>query len=238
MRTLIIPCAGQSTRFNTELPKWLLEHPSGKTMVYESIQGLPLDTFDRIIIVALKKHLNDELRNKIFDEFEGYKKFSLFELGEDTKSASDTVSQTIESLNIEGSIFIKDSDDYFYVDSVEPNQICTYSLNDCKNITPGNKSYIKKNSNDEVLTIVEKKVISSDFCCGMYSFKDAKEFVRVYNSIEQDDEIYISHVIFKMLLNGDSFSSKSTENFLDWGTQDDWDMFLKNYIFIYTNTNK
>ena len=235
MRTLIIPCAGQSTRFNTDLPKWLLDHPSGKTMVYESIQGLPLDSFDVIVITCLSKHLTDDLRDRLCDEFAEIDGFMMLELEEDTKSASDTVSQTIETMNLEGSIFIKDSDDYFYIEKINPNEICTYSLNDCKNITPGNKSYIKKNSNGEVLTIVEKKVISSDFCCGMYSFKDAREFVNVYKSIKEDGEIYISHVIFKMLLNGESFYSTPTSNFLDWGTQEDWDMFLKNYIFIYTN---
>ena len=68
MRTLIIPCAGKSSRFTTKLPKWLLEHPSGNLMVFESLLGLPLDTFDRIIIVALKRHLTEELK-----DLEGYK---------------------------------------------------------------------------------------------------------------------------------------------------------------------
>ena len=72
MRTLIIPCAGKSSRFTTELPKWLLEHPSGNLMVFESIQGLPLSTFDRIIIVALKRHLTQFERNMraIWKQFE------------------------------------------------------------------------------------------------------------------------------------------------------------------------
>jgi bifunctional N-acetylglucosamine-1-phosphate-uridyltransferase/glucosamine-1-phosphate-acetyltransferase GlmU-like protein len=228
MRTLIIPCAGQSSRFTTKLPKWLLDHPSGKTMVYESIQGLPLDSFDEVIIVALKKHLTEELTTRIYKEFSEYK-FTLLPLDEDTESASDTISKCVETLDIMGSIFIKDSDDYFKVDKVEPNEICTYSLNDCKNITPGNKSYIKMNEHGEVLTIVEKNVISSDFCCGLYSFEDAKEFVKTYKSIQQEGEVYVSHVIFQMLLNSHRFHNRSTEDYIDWGTQEDWDKFLKEY---------
>jgi len=234
MRTLIIPCAGKSTRFTTKIPKWLLTHPSGKTMVYESIQGLPLDTFDKIIIVALKRHLTEKFTVRIFKEFSKYN-FSLVTLDNDTKSASDTISQCVESLDIKGSIFIKDSDDYFKVDKVEPNEICTYSLNDCKNITPGNKSYIKMNEHGEVLTIVEKNVISADFCCGLYSFEDAKEFVKTYKSIQQESEIYVSHVIFQMLLNGNRFYNRNTKDYIDWGTQKDWDIFLKNNIYINTN---
>lgn len=229
MRTLIIPCAGQSSRFTTELPKWLLEHPSGKTMVYEAVQGLPLHTFDMIVITALHRHLTDELRDRICEEFSEYDGFLMLELENDTQSASDTISQTIETLNIEGSIFIKDSDDYFYIDSIEPNEICTYSLNDCKNITPGNKSYIKMNEHGEVLTIVEKNVISADFCCGLYSFDDAQEFVSTYKSIEQESEIYVSHVIFQMILNNKKFMNSSVKNYIDWGTQKDWDVFIKNY---------
>lgn len=227
MRTLIIPCAGQSSRFTTKLPKWLLDHPSGKTMVYEAIQGLPLDSFDEIIIVALKRHLNESLTARIFNEFKDLP-FQLLPLDEDTKSASDTISQCIEILDIKGEIYIKDSDDYFEVGTINPNEICTYSLNDCKNITPGNKSYVKVNDHGEVLTIVEKNVISADFCCGLYTFKDAKEFAETYKTIKQDGEIYVSHVIYQMLLNGNRFNHRSVQNFIDWGTQEDWDFFKKN----------
>lgn len=226
MRTLIIPCAGQSSRFTTKLPKWLLDHPSGKTMVYEAIQGLPLYMFDEIIIVALNKHLNKELTERIFKEFEEYN-FKLLTLDSDTKSASDTISQCIELLNIKDEIYIKDSDDYFEISDINPNEICTYSLNDCKNITPGNKSYVKVNEHGEVLTIVEKNVISADFCCGLYSFYDAEEFVRSFKSIQMDGEVYVSHVIYQMLLHGHRFYNRQTENYVDWGTQEDWDKFLK-----------
>lgn len=228
MRTLIIPCAGQSSRFTTQLPKWLLDHPSGKTMVYESIQGLPLTTFDEIIIVALKRHLNEELTQRLFSEFKDLP-FQLLPLDSDTKSASETISKCIEILDIKGSIFIKDSDDYFEIQEINTNEVCTYSLNDCKNITPGNKSYVKINDHGEVLTIVEKNVISSDFCCGLYSFKDSNEFVKTYKSIQMDGEVYVSHVIYQMLLNNHRFYNRSTKKYIDWGTQEDWNVFKQNY---------
>ena len=228
MRTLIIPCSGQSSRYSTQLPKWLLTHPTGKTMVYEAIQGLPMDTFDLVIIVALKKHLTEELTAIIFEEFQKYN-FKLLILDNDTESASDTVSQCIEKLDINGEIFIKDSDVYFYTDIVNSNEICTYSLNDCTNITPGNKSYIKMKKDGKVLTIIEKNVISANFCCGLYSFSDAKEFVKTYKSIKQENEIYVSHVIFKMILNGKSFVNSSVKNYIDWGTEIDWNTFKKTY---------
>ena len=65
MRTLIIPCAGQSTRYKTKRPKYFLNHPSGDLMCFESIKGLPLDTFDKIIMVTLQKYLTDDVKQEI-----------------------------------------------------------------------------------------------------------------------------------------------------------------------------
>jgi hypothetical protein len=52
--TLIIPVAGQSTRFPNLRPKWLLTMPDGKLMVEKSIEKLEISKFDRILFVCLK----------------------------------------------------------------------------------------------------------------------------------------------------------------------------------------
>jgi bifunctional N-acetylglucosamine-1-phosphate-uridyltransferase/glucosamine-1-phosphate-acetyltransferase GlmU-like protein len=231
MRTLIIPCAGKSTRYNSDVPKYLLRHPSGNMMVYESIQGLELTFFDDIYIIVLEEHMINNNLNDIKKQFKEYTNFNIFILDKQTSSASETVYRLLKEKNIKGEIYIKDSDCYFEVKDLEPNIVCTYSLNDAVNITPGNKSYVRKNKNDEVLTIIEKNVISSNFCCGLYSFKNTEYFIRtfedLYNKIE--GEIYISHIIYKMLLDDDTFYVKKTKNFIDWGTQKDWDIFNQYY---------
>lgn len=226
MRTLIIPCAGQSTRYKTKRPKYFLNHPSGDLMCFESIKGLPLDTFDKIIMVTLEKYLTDDVKQEIENNTKHFDNFELVILQEDTNSASDTVSQTIKKVGIEGEIYIKDADDYFDVNELNPNQVCVFSLNETKNITPGNKSYVKKTDNNQILNIVEKKVISSDFCCGLYSFESAKDFVNTYKKIEMVGEVYISHVIYQMLLDGKQFYSNQVSNYIDWGTQDDWNKYI------------
>jgi len=230
MRTLIIPCAGQSTRYLTDIPKYLLTHPSGKMMLYESIQGLPMDDFDSIKIVVLKKHLTNVILSNIYLEFDEYKNVDVLILNNPTSSASETVSKCIKSYGITGGIHIKDVDDYFEINEIKPNQVATISLDNVKNITPSNKSYVRSHNSGEILSIIEKKVISSDFCSGLHSFSSADEFVKTYEELEQiDGEIYISHVIYKMLLNGKRFTINEAQNFIDWGTQCDWDLFIKNY---------
>lgn len=226
MRTLIIPCAGQSTRYKTKRPKYFLNHPSGDLMCFESIKGLPLDTFDKIIMVTLEKYLTDDVKQEIENNTKHFDNFELVVLQQDTNSASDTISQTIKKVGIEGEIYIKDADDYFDVNELNPNQVCVFSLNETKNITPGNKSYVKKTDNNQILNIVEKKVISSDFCCGLYSFESAKDFVSTYKKIQMVGEVYISHVIYQMLLDGKQFYSNQVSNYIDWGTQDDWNKYI------------
>ena len=49
MKTLIVPMAGQSSRFPNTRPKWMLTHPAtNRFMVTESISGINLDFFDKI----------------------------------------------------------------------------------------------------------------------------------------------------------------------------------------------
>tara|TARA_B110000211_G_scaffold83693_1_gene97957 strand:- start:2116 stop:2811 length:696 start_codon:yes stop_codon:yes gene_type:complete len=226
MRTLIIPCAGQSTRYNTIRPKYFVNHPSGNLMCFESIKGLPLDSFDKIVLITLKKYIEQEnVYHEITQNFKIFNNFELVILDKNTTSSAETITKAIEKLNIKGEIYLKDADDYFDVNEVNPNEVCVFSLNDTKNITPGNKSYVKKTDNNQILNIVEKKVISSDFCCGLYSFESAEDFVNTFKKIQMVGEVYISHVIYQMLLDGKQFYSNQVTNFIDWGTQEDWDKY-------------
>ena len=48
---LIVPIAGKSSRYPNVKPKWMLEHPNGKFMAIQSIAGLDLLKFNRIIFM-------------------------------------------------------------------------------------------------------------------------------------------------------------------------------------------
>lgn len=56
MNTLIIPCAGKSSRFPNMKPKYMLTHPDGKLMVEKAMEGINPEVFDRIIITIVKPH--------------------------------------------------------------------------------------------------------------------------------------------------------------------------------------
>ena len=177
-------------------------------------------------MITLKKYIEQEnVYHEITQNFKIFNNFELVILDKNTTSSAETITKAIEKLNIKGEIYLKDADDYFDVNEVNPNEVCVFSLNDTKNITPGNKSYVKKTDNNQILNIVEKKVISSDFCCGLYSFESAEDFVNTFKKIQMVGEVYISHVIYQMLLDGKQFYSNQVTNFIDWGTQEDWDKY-------------
>ena len=118
MATLIVPMAGRSSRYPDLRPKWMLSHPMSNTfMGIAAIQGLNLDFFDKIYWVTLQSYQDKyQFDQGYFEELDqvGLKeKSEIVLLEEETSSQSETVCEVIKKKNIEGFIFIKDSDGYY-----------------------------------------------------------------------------------------------------------------------------
>ncbi len=242
MKNLIVPMAGKSSRFPGMRPKWMLTHPmTNRFMVTEAILGLNLDFFDSIYFIFLQEHEEKYHFLKGFKEEIAQCKLSekskyVF-LKDQTFSQSETVYVAIKKENIEGFIFIKDSDGYYecQIDSTN-NQIAFFDLNQMDDINARTKSYIEMDINGIVTNIVEKKVISSTFSAGGYGFENALEFCSFYESLKDlDGECYISNVIFEMILSGLRFNGVSTSNFKDWGTIDAWNSYKSQYKCLFVD---
>lgn len=242
MKNLIVPMGGRSSRFPGMRPKWMLTHPmTNRFMVTESILGINLDFFDRIYFIFLQEHEDKYKFHMGFaDELEecglGGKSEIIF-LEEQTSSQSETVYNAIKKNNIDGFIFIKDSDGYYEcnVDCAD-NQIAFFDLNDMDNINARTKSYIELDVNCIVTNIVEKQVISSTFSVGGYGFASASKFCETFDSIKNlDGECYVSNVIFEMILSGSKFEGLPTRNFKDWGTIDAWNAYKSQYKCLFVD---
>ena len=238
MFTLMLPCAGSSSRYPNMRPKWSLTHPNGRLMITQGISGIDFSNFDSICMAVLKTDLEKyKLRDAIYDSFKEFDlDFKLLELDEPTTSQSETVSLMIDMLDIKGSIFIKDCDDYFSVEEVEPDTVCVYSLQKLDEVIAKNKSYVDVDNNGYVKTIVEKRVISELFCCGGYSFSDANLFSDTFKKLQKDaknGEIYVSHIIYQQLLDGYNFKIKQVDDYCDWGTIKDWNTYRSQYKTIF-----
>lgn len=236
---LLVPMAGSSSRFPNLKPKWMLTHPSGKFMALQSISGLNLNDFDKIIFICLKEHeekhqfakgFNEELKQmRILDKSE------LFYLDKPTKHQSETVAKAIVHFNIQGPIFVKDSDNYFEVNYAGENSICYFDLNKSGLIKPKNKSYIEVDEYGFISNIIEKQVLSPFFCVGGYGFSNAQDFVKHLTQIEStaQGEVYLSNVIYQMILSDKKFLSSLVSVYKDWGTLEDWDRYKRSYATLF-----
>lgn len=237
--SLIIPCAGKSTRFPTR-PKWLLTQPNGDIMLVDCIKNLNLKNINSIYITFLKEHISEYLDNDltILSNIlnKKYNKKIIFTLLEKSYSQSQTVYDTIKINNINGYIFVKDVDNSFnhLIDNTK-NYICFLDC-DGKNITRiSSKSFIQFNDVNQLINISEKKMISNYICVSGYSFIDVNEFISAFEYLSnitniKTDEIYISHIIY-YLFNSKNiiFYCNEISNYYDWGTYDDWLKYNENF---------
>ena len=236
---LIVPMAGKSSRFPNLRPKWMLTHPSGRFMAIEAIKSLNLEKFSKIYFVCLQEHedqysfmrgFNEELEDLGID---GKSQFVL--LKESTCDQPETVKQAIELANINGAIFVKDSDNHFAVDYNGGNNVCFFDLNDSGLIKPSNKSYLTTDKSGYISNIVEKNVISPFYCVGGYGFKSAELFVKTLESLSKKHDRYISDIIYKQILDGENFEGNKVDQYIDWGTVEDWDRFKRTYATLFVD---
>jgi hypothetical protein len=219
----------------------MLSHPmTNRLMVTEAISGLNLDFFDNIYFICLQQHEDKYSFMKGFvselDDVGLRAKSNIVLLPEQTESQSETVYTFLSGYDLDGFIFIKDSDGFYRCDVEEKNQVAYFDLNDMDDINARTKSYVDLDVNNVVTNIVEKKVISSTFSSGGYGFADAKEFCKTFEKLQDmDGECYISHIIFEMMLSGSTFYGTKTTDFKDWGTLDAWNKYKSQYKCLFVD---
>jgi hypothetical protein len=240
MSTLIMPAAGQSSRFPNMRPKWLLTMPDGSLMFEKSLSLLDLSQFDRMIIICLKEHIeqyiNIEFLQSILNKI--HSNFEICILDNPTKSQAETISYAIEKCGIDGPFFTKDCDNKFSVQWDGGDEISVIDLSEFESLVNArNKSYVSIDHLSNVTNIVEKQVISNYFCCGGFGFKSAKEFIKHYSFIEKENEVYVSHIVYSMLISGINFKANYSTKYVDWGTLSDYQRYMDSFYTIFCDVD-
>lgn len=241
MTTLILPVAGKSSRFPGMRPKWLLTLPDGKLMFEKAVSELNLKNIKKIVIVCIKEHIDKYIPvasiEKILLKYK--KTINVVIIDKHTSSASETVYLGIQKANIKGSIFVKDCDNFFTYEPKNGNLIGVYNINKMNLIDAKNKSYVSFNKAGIVNNIVEKEVISNMFCVGGYGFRDANIFCYHYLKLRkiQKREIYISHIIYKMILDGDTFLVDEVKNYIDLGTKSEYLAYQGSFVTVFCDVD-
>ena len=132
---LIIPAAADQL----QKPYIFDSDPSGKLLLYKSVQGISLSSFSHIYITLLKKHVQKyHLLNEIEQAFQ---KENLWErvtitLLDNSSSEPYTIAETIKQNNLKGEFMVKDTDNYFQIKPIAGNYICSYPLDSLKRVNP------------------------------------------------------------------------------------------------------
>ena len=221
MHTLVLTCAGSSTRYKGYGPKWSLTHPSGNLMACESIKGLT--GYDNLYIVINEEQAVEFPVEDIKQEFHhaGYEPEII--IISKTSSQVETVKEFLKRVLITSYFTIKDCDNYFNHDLKDAPSVAVSKIK--KNVEASNKSYVSNIG--KINSIVEKEVISNFFCVGAYTFESGGQFLKGCDGAE-----YVSQVISN-LLTTDSFESLLVDDYVDWGTSKEWKSFKESYATIF-----
>lgn len=232
MNTLIVPCAGRSSRYPGMRPKWLLTAPDGRLMLSLALAGLRLERFERIIITLVRRH--DELHEArliLSQALPPALPLEICLLEDFTSCVAETVLLTLQRMQVEGPFAVKDCDNQVSVELPQRlgNHLVGYDLQRHPD-TPAipSKSFILADEHGRVQDIVEKRVVSSMICVGLYCFAAAAPFTAACTRLLQDagpggGELYLSHVISHLIRHEQApFTLLEAGAFEDYGTLAEW----------------
>lgn len=220
MKNLIVPIAGENKyKESNAIPDLFKLSENGFMFCIVSIMGLKLDTFDRIYFTILAKHSEQFLLDKMFNlQFERLgiiNKAKVVILKHETRNQPETIYQTICQENIKGGIYCKDGDSFFESEQSDENSVAVFPLDALSSVNPQHKSYIAVDDMYYITNIIEKKIISNLFSAGGYYFESADEFCSYYKRLQQYEKLYLSHLIYSMLLDGKVFRPIKIHNYQD-----------------------
>ena len=224
-RTLIVPVAADKLEYESGLPYVFGLDKDGVIICIKSIMGLDLENFDNIYFTILRKHderffVSESL--KLQFKHLGIKNAHVVVLDEPTKEQAETICRTIEQKQIRGGIFIKDADSFFHTNINYGNAIALFPIEQLDVLTPKDKSYVAIDDMYYLTNIIEKKVVGHYISAGGYAIYDAETFLYYYRRLRPYGRIYLSHIIYAMLLDKITFRPMIVEEYKDWGTIKDF----------------
>jgi len=239
MKSLIVTAAGLSTRFEGLKPKWMLTHPKGNWMIVEALKNLDFDSIDKVYLGFLNEHIEKYNCKESIDmcirELGIENKTEIVVLDKRTVNQPHTVYKVIKQASIKGQIIIKEVDNTFSYKMEDGNFMCYYDLNDTTSINPSNKSYITIGDDGIISDLIEKKVISSTFGCGSYSFENSEDYCEYFEQMPNKTELFLSDIIKKMIDDGFKFKPVPVSNYIDWGTKEDWFKYVRQFKTLFVD---
>jgi hypothetical protein len=193
-------------------------------MMIENAVKSYIDKFN-ITVIILKEHDEKyEAKRKLTEAFGD--SVNIVVLENETSGPAETVYQGLlrsSRISKDSPILIKDCDGFYESKNENGNVIYVAKLSKHPKIrTASAKSFTITNNQGIVTTVVEKKIVSDNFCVGGYQFESANTFMKAYESIQVSGEIFVSHIIDYLINHDNIFVESEVENFVDVGVLEDW----------------
>lgn len=220
--SLIVPVAADKPEYNNKLPYVFALGEDGIIVCIKSILGLPLDRFENIYFTILRKH--DE-RFFVADSLHMQCKrlnlpnVKIVVLDTPTRDQAETIFMTIQHEHISGSIYIKDADCYFESAEAVRNGVAIFPIEELDMLDPRDKSYVSVDDMYYITNIIEKSVIGHYISAGGYGFERSEDFCTYYSKLRHYGHLYLSHIIYAMLLDKNTFRPFIVKNYKDWGSK-------------------
>jgi len=215
--------------------------PNGNIMIYELLQHIDLKNISNIYLIIYKNDIEELFDYEIFKSMFKYNnKQIIFNIIDTiTNNYSETIYDCIKKYNIQGPFFIKDYKTFIRCCPTPGNYLYYIEYNNDNNISKiNNKSFITFDNLNQIINISEKEIISNNISIGGYSFIDTRIFIENYKQIKKIrdiDEIYISHIIYKCIINGIIFTSKKVDVFIDLSYYEDWQVYCNRFKTLFVD---
>ena len=234
--TLVIPCAARLQPGTPTRPKYLLTMPNGHLLARRAAASMPADRVSEIVVAILRdadeRYQASEAVRRAFDGA-----VRCVVLDEPTEGPAHTVRETIERAVITGPVAIKDADSFFSIDSLPDTSFMAVS--DLRKVAklsdPARKSYVRLNEQGVISDVVEKSVSSNFISVGLYGFNDSAVFTATFDRIAGQighKRLFVSHIVANAIFHSHVFLPCMAEDWVDIGTQADWNDHRINYATI------
>ena len=220
---VLMPCGGLCKRFPPGPPKYLRVMNDMRPMfswALDSVRRFPGGIQPYFAI--LREHEEQWHVADVIRQFEPAA--AILVLDHPTRGPACTVDEMIRQFAIRGSFLVKDCDCAFtVVDTctavdVWPKESAIYvAWRETAEGDRASKSWVEIR-NGYVADIAEKQRPLDWYCHGGYQFDDAADFLYAYRHVNGASEVFLSHVISKMLGVGVPFKAVEVCDPHDWGT--------------------
>lgn len=242
--------------------------PNGRPLIVDCMSALGTDRVSRIIVAVDKALVQEQCGGipafeALFDALsaEKHSKIQFWYAEKETNDVTETVEAVLASHQVTGPIFIKDAYNNF-AHSVDAGNYAAFLsiVKDDKplelpfssrsgsqrHIRPDlidatKKSYVSFSYDNVISDISHASFISSQFCCGGYSFLSAEAFQHSASSLRASVQaaslgtgpkpvrLRVVDVIWRMLCEGHLFFGAEVSEYDDWGSPAAWSAYRSTF---------